>query len=126
MLRDRLGVSERRACRIAGQHRSTQRHAPQAVADDGALRAALREVSSQRPRWGYRRAHARLLELGWEVNRKRVQRLWREEGLRVPQRRRSAGGSASPRSARSACGRSIRAMCGRLTSSSTRPAMAGC
>jgi putative transposase len=88
MLRDRLGVSERRACRIAGQHRSTQRHAPQAVADDGALRAALREVSSQRPRWGYRRAHARLLELGWEVNRKRVQRLWREEGLRVPQRRR--------------------------------------
>src|SRR4051794_11425423 len=39
-------------------------------------------------RWGYRRAHARLLGEGWAVNRKRVQRIWREEGLRVPARRR--------------------------------------
>jgi putative transposase len=53
-----------------------------------ALRAQLREISGQRPRWGYRRAHARLGQLGWTVNRKRVQRLWREEGLRVPARRR--------------------------------------
>jgi putative transposase len=42
----------------------------------------------ERPRWGYRRAHHRLREEGWAVNRKRVQRLWREEGLRVPQRKR--------------------------------------
>jgi putative transposase len=56
--------------------------------DDAALRGQLREISRKRPRWGYRRAHARLLELGWAVNRKRVQRLWREEGLRVPARRR--------------------------------------
>lgn len=48
----------------------------------------MREIAGQRPRWGYRRAHAWLLELGWHVNRKRVQRLWREEGLRVPARRR--------------------------------------
>ena len=41
-----------------------------------------------RPRWGYRRAHQLLLDEGWELNRKRTQRLWREEGLRVPQRRR--------------------------------------
>ena len=53
-----------------------------------ALRAELREFSKDRPRWGYRRAHHHLRELGWEVNRKRVQRLWREEGLRVPQRKR--------------------------------------
>lgn len=52
------------------------------------MRGALREFSRERPRWGYRRAHTGLLEQGWVVNRKRVARLWREEGLRVPQRRR--------------------------------------
>jgi putative transposase len=88
MLRDRLGVSERWACRVTGQHRSTQRHEPTRADDDAALRAELRNISAQRPRWGYRRAHHRLRQEGWEVNRKRVQRLWREEGLRVPQRKR--------------------------------------
>lgn len=88
MLRDRLGVGERWACRVVGQHRSTQRYTPTAAPDDQALRARLREISAERPRWGYRRAHARLASEGWCVNRKRVQRLWREEGLRVPQRRR--------------------------------------
>ena len=88
MLKDRLDVSERRACLIAGQHRSTQRRNACVASDDGALRAALRALSRKRPRWGYRRAHARLLEEGWSLNRKRTQRLWREEGLRVPQRRR--------------------------------------
>jgi len=88
MLQDRLGFSERRACRLAGQYRSTQRYEPQIASDDQALRRALRRISGQRPRWGYRRAHQLLLEQGWSVNRKRTQRLWREEGLRVPQRRR--------------------------------------
>src|SRR3954452_18981539 len=88
MLRDRFGVSERRACRIVGQNRSTQRHQGDPVDPDALLRALLREFSAQRPRWGYRRAHTRLAELGHTVNRKRVQRLWREEGLRVPKRRR--------------------------------------
>jgi putative transposase len=88
MLMDRKGLSERRACQIVGQHRSTQRRAPCVAADDAALRARLRKVSKDRPRWGYRRAHATLVEEGWSVNRKRVQRLWREEGLRVPRRRR--------------------------------------
>jgi putative transposase len=88
MLRDRLGVSERWACRVVGQHRSTQRREPERAEDDAALRAELRRFSKDRPRWGYRRAHHHLRELGWEANRKRVQRLWREEGLRVPQRKR--------------------------------------
>jgi hypothetical protein len=87
MLQDRLGLSERRACRIAGQHRSTQRHEPEIAPDEAALRKRLREISELKKRWGYRRAHARLLEEGWSVNKKRVQRLWREEGLRVPQRK---------------------------------------
>ncbi len=52
------------------------------------MRGRLRELSRERPRWGYRRAHATLRNEGWEINRKRVQRLWREEGLRVPQKRR--------------------------------------
>jgi putative transposase len=88
MLQDRLGISERRACRYAGQHRSTQRHAERVADDDQALRAELRRISRRRPRWGYRRAHQLLLDEGWQLNRKRTQRLWREEGLRVPQRRR--------------------------------------
>jgi putative transposase len=99
MLRDRLGVSERWACRVVGQHRSTQRHEPKRAEGDAALRAELRRFSKDRPRWGYRRAHHHLREQGWEINRKRVQRLWREEGLRVPQRkrkRRRVGDSTVP------------------------------
>jgi putative transposase len=88
MLQDRLGLSERRACRYVGQHRSTQRREPCVAEDDAGLRGRLREISRQRPRWGYRRVHATLRQEGWAVNRKRVQRLWREEGLRVTLRRR--------------------------------------
>jgi putative transposase len=88
MLVDRLDVSERWACRVVGQHRSTERYQPKRAEDDAALRARLRAISVKRPRWGDRRAHALLVEEGWEVNRKRVQRIWREEGLRVAQKRR--------------------------------------
>jgi putative transposase len=99
MLVDRLGLSGRRACRFAGQNRSTQRHRPQVAPDDRALRRRLRKLSEDRPRWGYRRAHAHLLAEGWSVNRKRVQRIWREEGLRVPtkaRKRRRLGDSTVP------------------------------
>ncbi len=76
MLRDRLEFSERRACLLVGQHRSTQRHEPPAPsADDAELRARLREIAKLKPRWGYRRAHALLRQDGREINRKRVQRL---------------------------------------------------
>jgi len=95
MLRDRLGLSERRACRYVAQHRSTQRRPATVVADEQALRAELRQIATDRPRWGYRRAHHELCRRGWSVNRKRTQRLWREEGLRVAararKRRRPAG-----------------------------------
>ncbi len=88
MVRDRLGVSERWACRVVGQHRSTQRREPTVTADDQALRSALRAFAGERPRWGYRQAHHHLRQEGWEINRKRVQRVWREEGLRVARRAR--------------------------------------
>jgi putative transposase len=84
MLCDRLGLSERRACRFAGQNRSTQRYRQQLAPGDEALRKRLRKISTDYPRWGYRRAHGHLLAEGFSVNRKRVQRIWREEGLRVP------------------------------------------
>ncbi len=99
MLVDRLGLSERRACRFTGQNRSTQRYCPQAAPDDQALRKRLRKLSTDYPRWGYRRAHGHLLTEGWSLNRKRVQRIWREEGLRVPARakkRRRMGVSTAP------------------------------
>lgn len=99
MLRDRLGVSERRACQIACQHRSTQRREPTPAGDEEALRGELRAFSAKRPRWGYRQAHTHLQQEGWTINRKRVQRLWREEGLRVPRRtrkRRRLGDSTAP------------------------------
>jgi putative transposase len=94
-----FGVSQRWACRLVGQHRSTQRHQPVEPDRDRALRAELRQLSRAHPRWGYRRAHAVLREQGWVVNRKAVQRLWREEGLRVPVRRRKRqrlGSSSCP------------------------------
>jgi putative transposase len=83
-----FGVSQRWACQLVGQHRSTQRHRPAEPDRDRALRDALWQFSRAHPRWGYRRAHAVLREQGWVVNRKAIQRLWREEGLRVPSQRR--------------------------------------
>ena len=86
-----LGLTERYACRVTGQHRATQRRAPTSTtpADpNAALRTWLRDWARAHPRRGFRNAHADARGEGWNVNHKRVQRLWREEGLRVPQRRR--------------------------------------
>ncbi|WP_110808572.1 IS3 family transposase [Mycolicibacterium iranicum] len=89
MLRERFGVSERRACTVVGIHRSTMRLTPSPVtAEEAELRAWLRRFSTDRPRWGWRRAAKMARRAGWQVNNKRIRRLWREEGLRVPQRRR--------------------------------------
>jgi putative transposase len=88
MLCERLDISQRRACQIVGQHRSTQRHSPAEPDPDRDLRAELRVFAREHPRWGYRRAHAVLIREGHACNRKKIQRLWREEGLRVPVKRR--------------------------------------
>ena len=88
MLRDRFGVSERRACTVVGIHRSTMRLRPPPITTEEAeLRVWLRRFSTDRPRWGWRRAAKMARRAGWQVNNKRIRRLWREEGLRVPQRR---------------------------------------
>ena len=89
MLRQRFGVSERRACRVVGQNRSTERLPPPTPSDDETrLRAWLRAFSKERPRWGWRRAAKQARREGWVVNDKRIQRLWRDEGLKVPYRKR--------------------------------------
>ena len=83
-MRDTLGVSERRACRLLGQHRSTQRHVPRGRSDEDRLVEDMIELARQYGRYGYRRIAALLRDAGWQVNDKRVERLWRREGLKVP------------------------------------------
>jgi transposase InsO family protein len=88
---DSPGVSTRFACRVVGLARSTfaSPHPDQTGQDpDAGLRTWLCVYAKQHPRWGYRRAHHDARAEGWVVNHKKTQRLWREEGLRVPQRRR--------------------------------------
>jgi putative transposase len=79
-----LNVSERRACRALGQHRSTQRKAPRGKEDEEQPTADLIELARQYGRYGYRKISALLRDVGWVVNDKRVERIWRREGLKVP------------------------------------------
>ena len=81
-----LGVSERRACRVLGQRLSTQRKIPKTLDDEAALTADIIALATQYGRYGYRRVTAMLHRAGWAVNRKRVERIWRREGLKVPAR----------------------------------------
>ena len=83
-MRDRLGVSERRACRVLGQHRTTQRRVARGRKDEDRLVADMIELARQYGRYGYRRIAALLRQAGWQVNDKRIERLWRQEGLKVP------------------------------------------
>jgi putative transposase len=86
-----MSVSERFACRVTGQNRTTQRRPPTPTtpADpDAALRDWLQAWAKDHPRRGFRNAYHDARDEGWHVNHKKIQRLWREEGLRVPQKRR--------------------------------------
>ncbi len=82
----RHGVSERFACRVLGQHRSTQRKVPRGRSDEAALTADITELALRYGRYGYRRIAALLRDAGWSVNVKRVERIWRREGLKVPKK----------------------------------------
>ena len=86
-VRERLRVervSERRACRVLGQARSTQRRAQVVRKDEDRLVARMVELATQYGCYGYRRVTAMLTEEGWRVNHKRVERLWKREGVKVP------------------------------------------
>lgn len=80
-------VSERRACQVVGQHRSSNRYVATAPDFEAKLVARMTALAEQHPRWGYRMVHGLLVEEGWTVNAKRIHRLWRQEGLQVPPRR---------------------------------------
>ena len=88
---DVLHVSERRACRALGQHRSTQRKAVRGRDDEAALTADLIALAERYGRYGYRKIAALLKAAGWFVNDKRVERIWRREGLKVPARQPKRG-----------------------------------
>jgi putative transposase len=79
-------------CRALGQHRSTQRKLPRGRDDEERLTAAIIELARQYGRYGYRKV-AELLRstAGWVVNDKRVERIWRREGLKVPKRQPKRG-----------------------------------
>lgn len=85
-VRKELGVSERRACRVLGQSRSTQRRTPKVPDDEPRLVERVTELAVQYGRYGYRRITELLRREGWRVNHKRIERLWRREGLKVPQK----------------------------------------
>jgi len=84
-------LSERHACRLLGQWRGTQRDTPLLRSDEDVLTRAIITLASQYGRYGYRRITALLRSAGWEVGKDRVQRIWRREGLKVPQKTEAAG-----------------------------------
>ena len=83
-IHSRLGGSERRSCRMVGQHSSTQRHVPRGRGDEEHLVADMTEVARRYGRYGYQRIAALLRQAGWEVNDKGDERLRRREVLKMP------------------------------------------
>jgi transposase InsO family protein len=86
-----FGVRERRACRVLGQHRSTQRKVPTTPDDEAALTADILALAIQYGRYGYRRITMMLHRAGWVVNVKQVERIWLCEGPKVPQKQPKRG-----------------------------------
>lgn len=84
-------ISQRRACRIIGQARSTQRRRPIIRDDEDSLRKRIIELTCCYGRYGYRRITALLHREGWKINHKRVERIWHEEGLKIPQKQKKKG-----------------------------------
>jgi HTH-like domain len=84
-------MSERWACRVVNQPRGTQRFRPSPREDEDALTRAIVALASQYGRYGYRRITALLRGAGWQVGKDRVGRIWRREGLKVPQKQKPRG-----------------------------------
>ena len=88
---DLLRISQRRACKIIGQARSTQRRMPCTSAEEERLTKDIISLATKYGRYGYRRITALLKSDSWKVNHKRVERIWRREGLKVPQKQPKRG-----------------------------------
>jgi len=91
VIRDRFGASERRACKLLKQPRATQRYLPIERDDEKPLVRRIIELASMFGRYGYRMIHGLLRREGWWVNHKRVERIWRQEGLKVPKKQPKRG-----------------------------------
>ncbi len=85
------GVSERHACQLVNQPRGTQRYQPTQRNDEDALTRAIITLASQYGRYGYRRITIKLREAGWNIGKDRVERIWRREGLKIPQKQKPRG-----------------------------------
>jgi transposase InsO family protein len=86
-IKEQMNVSERRACKVIGQSRMTQRYKTTQPDKDKALTTEILTLAVRHKRYGYRMITAKLRQDGWVVNHKRVQRIWQKEGLQVPYRR---------------------------------------
>ena len=83
--------SERRICRALGIQRSSIRYIPEPRSDEGPLRADIVRLAAQYGRYGYRRVTALLWQEGWKISPSRVERIWKQEGLKVPQKQPKRG-----------------------------------
>lgn len=99
----RFGVSQRRACTVLGQPRSTQRYEPRVRDGEAELVKRLVRLAKNHPKFGVRRMTAVLRREGRVVNRKRVERLWRQQGLQQPVRRKRRRNPAFPGSSANSC-----------------------
>ncbi len=90
-MQQKLDVSERRACMALGQSRGLQRRLPIKEDDEAALTSDIIRLATRYGRYGYKRVTALLRVEGWVVNHKRVERIWRQEGLKVPQKHKKRG-----------------------------------
>ena len=79
-------VSQRRACRVLGQARTTQRYEKRVREEEGPLRALIVQLACSYGGYGVPRILDLLRRRGLQVNRKRLERIWREEGLKVPKK----------------------------------------
>lgn len=91
MVSGKLGVSERRACKVLHQARSTQRRMLSPPLDEQQLTTEIIALATRYGRYGYRRITAMLKHSGWKVNHKRVERIWKKEGLKVPKKQPKRG-----------------------------------
>ena len=117
-VRHRLGTSERRTYREAGVARSTQHHKSQLRNDDD-LRSALIRLAKQYGRYGYRKIGGLLAIEDWRVNHKKIERLWREEGLQLPNRHKKRNVFIIMTRRSSGSGQSMQTTSGQLTSRTT-------
>jgi putative transposase len=114
-------VSQRRACKTLGQPRSTQRYQASEKEDEQRLVGRILELVGEFPRYGYRMITRLLRQEGWQVNFKRIYRIWKREGLKVPVKKTKKRRWAIVTAALGVVALSVSTMFGQSTSFSIEP-----